>query len=73
MRDATRYSCIACRPTVIPSVGSRDFLVAVYARCEFRMMSLEQICRKECHVQRASACRGKYLGPNRTSKSKTVT
>ena len=40
-RDATHYSCIGCRITVVPSVGSRDFLVAVYARCEFRItMSL---------------------------------
>ena len=35
-RDATRTACcIGCRPTVVPSVGSRDFLMAVYARCEF--------------------------------------
>ena len=33
-RDATQYSCIITR-TVVPSVGSRDFLVAVYGRCEF--------------------------------------
>ena len=28
--------------------------MAVYARCEFRMMSLEIRLLKECHAQRAS-------------------
>ena len=53
-------------------------MVAVYARCEFRItmslaMSLaSEIRRKGQGSRTESFCGGKYLDPNHTSKSKTV-
>ena len=72
-QDATRTACcIGCRPSVIPSVGSRDFLVA---RCGFHYEFVRYVERglQRAGYSKAGSVEENILVPITPPKNKTVT